>query len=45
MKLTKCADDNGTRRTPAGKEHLRIPAFAFLHLFENAKPQGYKGKE
>lgn len=43
--VTKRADDYGTHRTPAGKELIRIPAFAFLYLLGNAERHGYKGKE
>ena len=41
--ITKTANDFGVHNTKAGKELLRIPAFAFLYLLGNAEKHGYHG--
>lgn len=41
--VTKSASDFGVHNTKAGKDMLRIPAFAFLYLLGHAEKNGYKG--
>lgn len=43
--VTKSASDFGVHNTKAGKDLLRIPAFAFLYLLGNAEKHGYRGVE
>lgn len=43
--VTKNASDFGVHNTKAGKDMLRIPAFAFLYLLGHAEKHGYKGIE
>ena len=41
--VTNSASDFGVHNTKAGKDMLRIPAFAFLYLLGHAEKNGYKG--
>lgn len=41
--VTKNASDYGIHHTKAGKDMIRIPAFAFLYLLGYAEKNGYKG--
>ena len=43
--VTKNAVDFGVQSTKAGKDMIRIPAFAFLYLLGHAEKNGYKGIE
>ena len=43
--VTKSASDFGVHNTKAGKDMIRIPAFAFLYLLGHAEKNGYKGIE
>lgn len=43
--VTKNSGDFGVHNTKAGKDMLRIPAFAFLYLLGHAEKNGYKGIE
>ena len=40
--ITKNATDYGVHHTKAGKNMIRIPAFAFLYLLGHAEKNGYK---
>lgn len=41
--VTKNASDFGAHSTGAGRDMLRIPAFAFLYLLGHAEKNGYRG--
>ena len=43
--VTKNANDFGVHNTKAGKDLIRIPAFAFLYLLGHAEKHGYRGME
>ena len=43
--VTKNANDFGIHNTKAGKDLIRIPAFAFLYLLGHAEKNGYRGME